>query len=232
VNPEVARRWGRFVALKFARSLARILARRRVRKTVKTRERAIIGAQEAVLYAYRGAEKLKLNHSIAIYRVVLFLLTANRDLCVITEDILTSGNWWLRKLLARNVALLMYELDMSKVTGKEFRMALNYFAPPRQFSQRVESNLAALRAIHTQLRSEFEEIRQNTIAHRDADAIRQYRLIRNIDELTIVKRCSDFFSVAEPLVEQLVELTKTTGDMRHIVNQHIGRKLFKKKTHV
>jgi len=217
------------VSLKLAKSLARMLARGRVRRTVKVRERAIIGAQEAVLYAYRGAEKLKLNHSVAIHRVSLFLLTANRDLCVITEDVLTSGNWWLRKLLARNVALLMYELDMSKVTGKEFRMALNYFSPPRQFIEHLESNLSALRAIHAQIRSEFEEIRQNTIAHRDADAMRQYRLIRNIDEIAVVKRCADFFAVAEPLVGQLIELTKTSGDMRHILNQYIGKKLFKKK---
>jgi len=164
----------------------------------------------------------------SIHRVSIFLLNANRDLQVSVADMLTSRNWWLRKFLARNMALLLYELDFSKVMGKQFRSAINFFSPPRAFRDELATNLKALRRLHATLRLEFERIRNNTIAHRDADAMRQYRMIRALDEMTIARRCGEFFETAEPLIKQLIVLTTTSSELHHLLNQVIGRKAFRR----
>lgn len=159
----------------------------------------------------------------------LFFLTANRDIAAIKVDVLTAKDWWLRKLLARNVALMMYELDLSKVAGKQFREAINYFGPSRDLRQRLVKNLEDVRKVQSELHDEFREIRNKTIAHRDADAMHQYRLIRNLDEMKVVDRAGDYFKAASPLISDLTELTCMAGDMRHLMNQYVGKKLFRKK---
>lgn len=228
-KPGLATRWGRYVGIRLGNSFGRRLARGRVRREAKENQRALVAAHESVLYAYRGAERLKLKHSMAVHRVSLFFLTANRDIAAIKVDLLTAEDWWLRKLLARNVALMMYELNLSKVAGKEFREAINYFGPPKDLRQRLAKNLKNVRKVQTELHDEFREIRNKTIAHRDADAMYQYRLIRNIDEVKVVTRAGAYFEAASSLITDLTELTDTAGDMRHLINQYVGKKLFRKR---
>lgn len=76
-----------------------------------------------------------------------------------------------------------------------------------------------------ELHAEFLGIRNKTIAHRDADAMHQYRLIRNLNEQKIVSRAGDYFTAAEPLMADLIELTHQIGDMGHILNQYVGKKI-------
>jgi len=228
-RPGLATRWGRYVGIRLGNNIGRRLARGRIRREAKESQKALVAAHESVLYAYRGAEKLKLRHSLAVHRVSLFFLTANRDIAAIKVDVLTGKDWWLRKLLARNVALMMYELDLSKVAGKEFREAINYFGPSKELRQRLAKNLRNVRKVQSDLHDEFREIRNKTIAHRDADAMHQYRLIRNLDEMKIVGRAGDYFKAASPLINDLTELTYMAGDMRHLMNQYLGKKIFRKK---
>ncbi|RUO24463.1 hypothetical protein CWE09_11445 [Aliidiomarina minuta] len=228
-KPGLAARWGRYVGIRLSKNLGRRLARGRVRREAKESQKALVAAHESVLYAYRGAERLKLKHSMAVHRVSLFFLTANRDIAAIKVDLLTAKDWWLRKLLARNVALMMYELDLSKVAGKEFREAINYFGPSKYRRQRLMKELENVRKIQAELHEEFREIRNKTIAHRDADAMHQYRLIRNIDEVKVVTRAGAYFNAASPLISELTELTQIAGDTRHLMNQYIGKKIFRQR---
>lgn len=227
-KPELAARWGRFVGIKISKEIGRRLARGRIRRQANKNKKAVVATHKSLLYAYRGAERLNLKHSMAIHRVSLFFLTANRDLAVIKIDVLTARDWWLRKLLARNVALMMYELDLNKVAGKQFREAINYFGASKELRHRLAKNLRYVRKIQSELRDEFFEIRNKTIAHRDADAMRQYRLIRNLDEMKVVERAGDYFKAAAPLIDDLIELTYMAGDMRHLMNQFVGKKMFRK----
>lgn len=228
-RPGLAARWGRYVGIRVGNTLGRRLARGRIRREAKENQKALVAAHEAVLYAYRESEKNKLKHSMSVHRVSLFFLTANRDIAAIKVDVLTAKDWWLRKLLARNVALMMYELDLCKVTGREFREAINYFSPSKELRQRLAKNLKNLRKVQAELHDEFRELRNKTIAHRDADSMHQYRLIRNLDEMKVVARAGDYFKAASPLISDLTELTYMAGDMRHLINQYVGKKLFRKK---
>lgn len=227
-RPEVSRRWGGYVASRIGRRLGRCIARPKIQWTERKRRRALIGAHEAVLYACRGAERLNLRHSMAVLRVSVYMLTANRDLESVKVDLLTSNDWWLRKYLARNIALLMYETDLRKVAGKDFRRSIDYFAPPKDLRNRLAADLQSVRAAQEQLRSDFAEIRNNTIAHRDADAMNQYRLIRNINEEQVLWGAASYFRAAEPLTRDLIELTEIAGDMGHMINQVAGRKIIRK----
>lgn len=224
-RPGLAKRWGAYVGIRLGNELGRKMARRRIRRETKENQKALVKAHESILYAYRGAERLNLKHSLAVLRVSLFFLTANRDLAALKVDLLTANDWWLRKLLARNVALMMYELNLNKVAGKKFREAINYFAPSKGLRRRLAANLRNVRRVQVELHDEFLEIRNKTIAHRDADAMHQYRLIRNLDEQKVVIRAGDYFTAAEPLVQNLIELTYQTGEMRHIFNQYVGKKI-------
>lgn len=228
VNKEVARRWGRQWAIRKRKFLVRKLSKRRIVKDANENRNALVGAYDSILDAYRKAERLNFEHTMAVYRVALYLLTVNRDISSIKVDLLTSDDWWLRKLLARNVALMIYELDMQKVTGAKFRAAVNFFSPPKKLQRDLENCLSQLATVHASVKARLADIRHFTIAHRDADAMKQYRLIRNIDEIEVVKIAGEFFAAANPAVSLLAELALDSGGMHHLLNQYVGKKRFKK----
>jgi len=226
-NPDVMRRWWRIWGIRNGNAFGRKLSRHRILRDTKSYTKELEAAFESVLYAYRGAERLNLQHSMAVHRVVLYLLTVNRDIATIKVDLLTSGDWWLRKLLARNVALMIYEVDLQKVTGAKFRSAIDFFSPTKKLKKDLEAALSNLASVHAGTKDKLSDIRNYTIAHRDADAIKQYRLIRNIDELVVAKIASDFFEATNPVVRLLSMLVKESSGMHHLLNQYIGRKRFK-----
>lgn len=226
-DPEVMRRWWRIWAIRNRNALGRRLSRRRILRETKANTEVLVSAYESMLYAYRSAEKLNLQHSMAVHRVSLYLLTVNRDIASIKVDLLTSHDWWLRKLLARNVALMIYEVDMQKVTGAKFRSAIDFFSPPKMLKKDLEGALTNLASVHAGAKSKLADIRNYTIAHRDADAMKQYRLIRNIDEIAVTKIAAEFFAAVNPVVPLLAELVKESGGMHHLLNQYVGKKRFK-----
>lgn len=226
-DPAVVKRWWRLWGIRNGKALGRRISRRRILRDTKANTAALVDAYEATLCAYRGAEKLNLTHSMAVYRAGLYLLTVNRDISSIKVDLLTSNDWWLRKLLARNVALMIYELDMQKVTGAKFRAAIDFFSPPKKLKLDLESALLKLATVHAAIKLKLSDIRNYTIAHRDADALKQYRLIRNIDELEVARLAGDFFAAANPVVPLLAELVRESGGMHHLLNQYVGKKKFK-----
>jgi hypothetical protein len=68
-------------------------------------------------------------------------------------------------------------------------------------------------------KSRLSDIRNYTIAHRDADAMKQYRLIRNIDEIAVTKIAGEFFAAVNPVVPLLAERVKESSGMHHLLNQ-------------
>lgn len=226
-DPQVIKRWWRIWAVRNGKVLGRKISRRKMLRAAKAASEALLAAYESTIHAYRGAEKLNLEHSMAVFRVGLYLLTVNRDIASIKVDLLTSHDWWLRKLLARNVALMIYELDMQKVTGANFRAAIDFFSPPKKLKIDLECALSNLACVHARAKSRFEDIRNYTIAHRDADAMKQYRLIRNIDEIAVSEIAVEFFSAVNPVVALLSELVRESSGMHHVLNQVVGKKRFK-----
>ncbi|MEC5398289.1 hypothetical protein [Uliginosibacterium sp. H1] len=230
-SPETMQRWWRIWGIRNGRALGRRLVKRKLLRDTKATTKALVSAYESTLYAYRGAEKLNLQHSMAIYRAGLYLLTMNRDIAAIKVDLLTSHDWWLRKLLARNVALMIYELDMQKVTGGQFRSAMDFFSPPKRLRNELGVALKNLATVHADAKSKLADIRNFTIAHRDADAMRQYRLIRDINELEVAAIAADFFAAVSPILPLLTELVRASSGMHHLLNQYVGKKLFKGTDH-
>ncbi len=226
-DPEVMRRWWRIWGIRNGNAIGRWLSRRRIIRDTKVNTEALVAAYESLLYAYREAEKMNLQHNMAVYRVGLYLLTVSRDIASIKVDLLTSHDWWLRKLLARNVALMIYEVDMHKVTGTKFRAAIDFFSPSKKFKMDLEDALSNLASVHADVKSKLADIRNYTIAHRDADAMKQHRLIRNINEVEVIRIAGEFFSAANPIVPLLVELIRESSGMHHPLNQYVGKKRFK-----
>lgn len=226
-DPEVRRRWWRIWVVRTGKAVGRKLSRRRILRDTKADTEVLEAAFQAVLYACRGAERLNLPHSMAVHRVSLYLLMVNKDIASIKVDFLTSDDWWLRKLLARNVALMIYEVDMQKVTGAKFRAAVNFFSPPKKLKRDLEAALSNLASVHTSAKARLSDIRNYTIAHRDADAMKQYRLIRNIDEIAVTKIGGEFFAAVNPVISLLGELIKESSGMHHLLNQYVGKKRFK-----
>lgn len=226
-DPAVIRRWWQIWAIRNGNAVGRRLSRRRIFRDSKANSKALEAAYQSTLHAYRAAEKLNFQHSMSIHRVGLYLLTVNRDIAAIRVDLLTSKDWWLRKLLARNVALMIYETDMRKVTGGKFRSSIDFFSPPKKLKRDIEGALSNLASVHVGVKSKFEDIRNFTIAHRDADAMMQYRLIRNINETEVAKTAGEFFAAVNPVVRLLGELVSDSSGVHHLLNQYVGKKRFK-----
>jgi len=122
-----------------------------------------------------------------LFNISLYLLIADRDIQSSKIDALTHPDEWKRKLSARIILLAIYEWDTDKVTGRELREAFElmcFLLDGAEPAQRLGCLLAEL--LHT------------AIAHRDPNALVQYRAIRdlNVHEVIHVGTCQP---CSEPL---------------------------------
>jgi hypothetical protein len=109
--------------------------------------------------------------SATLLNIALFFLIAERDFQCVKLDALTHPDEWKRKLCARVILLTIHEWDPDKVSGTALRDALDRLSISDAVRKEIVDSLRAARAAQGRARKEFAELRNATIAHRDADAL-------------------------------------------------------------
>ena len=185
----------------------------------RKKNKALRTALETVVEVASKNSGRGFDASSTILNIGLFLLLAERDIQSVKIDALTHPDEWHRKLCARVIVLTIHEWDFDKVTGTSLKNALNAAGVSEQSRQEAVAALRIVRNVQRKVRKTFGSLRNSTIAHRDADALAQYRAIRdiNIDEVFTV--AGEFYSGAERFINVLPKLLAESSTLHSLLSQ-------------
>ncbi len=192
--------------LRKAQALARRLSRPRLQWSEKRRKEALVSALETLALEAARARRLGFEANTVILNLGLFFLIAERDIQAVKIDALTHPDSWTRGLAARVLLLTIHELDIDKVAGNKLRLALDDGATPEDLRQEVTEAMRAIRKAQSRAQRRFAYLRNSTIAHRDPDAIRQYRDIVEIDGIEVTKVAAEFYAGTSRFIEMIPKL--------------------------
>lgn len=209
----------RRLMLRKAESLARRLTRPRLQWSERKRKDALASALETLALEAARARRLGFEANATILNLGLFFLIAERDIQAVKIDALTHSDSWKRGLAARVMLLIIHELDIDKVAGNRLRQALDDGATPEDLRQEVTEAMRAIRKAQSRAQHQFAYLRNSTIAHRDPDAIRQYRDIVEIDGLEVTKIAADFYAGTGKFIEMIPRLLVHLSTWQGMIGQ-------------
>ena len=222
-SPELIERYVRLAVRKWtlpkARSLARRLSRPRLQWSERKRRKVLVSALEITALEAARVRRLDLKATTVILNLGLFFLIAERDIQAVKIDALTHPDPWKRGLAARVMLLTIHELDIDKVAGNKLRQALDDGGTPENLRQEVTEAMRAIRKAQSRAQRQFAYLRNSTIAHRDSDAIQQYRDIVEIDELEVLEIAADFYAGTEKFMTMLPRLLAHLSTLQGMISQ-------------
>ena len=164
---------------------------------------------------HKRAFDLNLQHYARFYNISLFILIMEHDMSVlIQQSVRANTREWERKYIARQIAVLLYEMseDIPQILGKEFRESLKTFPlwdEAEKERGQISKNLNQFKVSHGKMLGEF---RNFATAHRDHDAAKQMAIIDNLDSDNIYKLVGDFYDIVNPLVPFITRMTRILGN--------------------
>jgi len=189
------------------------------------RERAIALDKALKICASQAlrARREMFEASEAVFNLALYFLIAERDIQMVKVDALTHPDAWHRSLYARVILLTIHELEFDKAGGTRLRQALEDASVAVELRQEVSAALRNVRSAQKKAQKHFAELRHSTIAHRDADAITQYRKIVALDSLEIVKIAAEFYAGTQAFMAVMPRLLIAVGGMNGLISQLVAQ---------
>lgn len=222
-RPELVRRFVRIMMLRrslaLGRAVARRIARWRMIRSERKRGRALVGALETCAREAMRARRNGLHASETVFNLALYFLVAERDIQTVKVDALTHLDKWARSLYARVVLLTIHELDLDKAGGNRLRRALDDTHAPLELRQDLAAALRMVRTAQQKAQRQFADLRNSTIAHRDADAISQYRSISEIDGVTVLQTAAEFYAGTHAFMDVMPKVLSHVGGMSGLISQ-------------
>lgn len=202
---------------------APVIARWVMRRVLPFKERPRRQALEEAITAVRAAtakyQRTGFSASLTLSNIGLYLLLAERDIQAVKIEALTHPDPWTRSVAGRVILLTMCEWDMDKVSGSKLRRALEDIKARPETRRRATAALESLRQVQESIRTQFRDVRNATIAHRDPDALLQYRLIERTDPVAVMRATSGFYAAADDYIRLLPELVTEAGELRGLLRQ-------------
>jgi hypothetical protein len=215
----IIRRWWRLKSRKLAQRFARAYMRRILPRTERKRRAALESAFETTKYWAIKNENGKFKGLSTLYNIALYLLIADLDIQAAKIDALTHPDEWTRKLNARIILLTIYEWDADKVTGRELKSAMELMHIPEDLRREAIELLRALRVVQRKANKKFSLIRNAAIAHRDPNALVQYRAIRDLKVNEVMEMGVEFFAAAEKFINLLTRLMLAGNTLQSFLTQ-------------
>jgi hypothetical protein len=185
------------------------------------RRKALISTLATLAHETAKARRLGFNTNYVVLNLGLFFLIAERDIQAVKVDALTHPDVWHRALCARIMLLTIHELQLDKVAGNQLREALDDAQVPEALRKEVAEALRMVRRSQERARKQFAYLRNSTIAHRDADALRQHADIAEIDSVAVTKIAAEFYEGARIFVDMLPKLLSYLGTMPALASQFV-----------
>lgn len=202
-----------------AMGLSRFIMRRALPFKERERERALAGALASFAKQTAKSRRYGFEASATLFNLGLFFLIAERDIQSVKVDALTHPDPWKRSLCARIILLIIHELDMDKVAGVKLRTALESAGVPEEAKRQATQAMREVRNAQQKARKQFAFLRNATIAHRDADALLQYRSIIQIDEKKVIRIAGEFYDGTRRFLSIMPTLVPQVGTWPGLLNQ-------------
>ncbi|QSB01728.1 hypothetical protein JWZ98_01825 [Methylomonas sp. EFPC1] len=228
-DPYLIKRYIRLRMQSKSRGLARFVMRRVLPLKERERERAIENTLTEFAKQTAKSRNLGFESSSTLFNIGLFFLIADRDIQSVKIDALTHPDPWKRSLCARMILLTIHELDLDKVAGLKLRAALENSGVSEEAKRQSAQALRAVRTAQQKAQKQFVSLRNSTIAHRDPDALMQYRSITQINELEVLRIANEFYDGTHLFLDVLPRLILEVGTLPGLLNQLRSRSGVKPK---
>lgn len=201
------------------KGVGRFIARRWL--PIKERERERVLARTLAEYAKQTAKARRqgFESNSVLLNIGLFFLIADRDIQTVKINALTHSDPWKRSLYARVILLTIHELDLDKVAGNKLRRALDDAGVPDDAKRKITDALRMVRSAQQKAQKQFSFLRNATIAHRDADALLQYRAITELDSMAVIGIASEFYDGTRLFLSVFPDIMVQVGSFPGLLNQ-------------
>ncbi|WP_135383501.1 hypothetical protein [Vibrio tasmaniensis] len=220
---QVQERWWRMkFHQKFGKQLKALFLWRlhqKLNKEFQFRDKVINNTIHTVVEQMKKINAEYFPASKQFFNLSLYFLLAERDIQALKADAFAHPNETKRGIALRTLLLTIYEWDMTKVTGKKMGFIFECTGLSDESKKEVSGALKELRKAHKVTIQQFREVRLNTIAHRDADALNQYEIISKLDIRDFSNPITNFYSASDKLLKSLVKATMEIGSQRSLFNQ-------------
>lgn len=201
--------------------VARVISRWRLLWREGRRRRALEGAFNEIKKQAIKFEHSRFRASNTVFNISLYFLLAERDIQALKIDALTHPDEWTRKLCARVILLTIHELNLDEVSGRSLRDALEEVGASDTLRKEASIALREIRSVQEKARKEFLAIRNAAIAHRDPDALLQYRSIRNLKVEVVLTIAGEFYSAARRFIDLVPSLILESSTMPALLRQYV-----------
>jgi hypothetical protein len=187
--------------------------------TERKRQKALEQVFETTKYFAHKNENGKMKGVATLFNIGFYLLIAHRDIQAVKIDALTHPNEWTRKLHARVILLTIYEWDADEVSGQALREAMELMLIPDELRSDAFASLKNLRKIREKVNKKFHDVRNAATAHRDPNALVQYRAIRDLNVQDVWNIAAEFFVGVETFMSVLTRLMAAGNTIESYLRQ-------------
>jgi hypothetical protein len=227
-DKRVQERWFRMKFHKrFGRKLKYLLLwrlHRRLEKEFHIKDIVINDSIDAAVKEYKRINEDLFPASKQFINIGLYFLLAERDIQALKADAFAHPNETKRNIALRALLLTIYEWDMGKVTGRKMQFIYESTGLSESTKGRLVSALKSLKQARKAIENEMSEARHNAIAHREADAFRQYQIISDLSIMRFSLSLTKFYEASDVLLKSLVEAMLEIGTMKSLFHQVTHRK--------
>ena len=216
---DVIQRWARIKLLRKMKGFTLFYMRPYLIFKDRKRKKVLNETFETVKDLAIKFQKSNFDSSNVIINIALFILLAEKDIQAVKIDALTHPDKWKRNLSQRTLLLIIHEWDLDKVTGKNLKNALENVNASEELKKQTYIALRKIRKAQKHAKKQLGFLRNATIAHRDPDALLQYRSIRNLDEKMVLRLSTEFYEGGEMFMNIVPKLILETGSLQSLFKQ-------------
>lgn len=197
---------------------------RKLEKEFSEKEKVINEAIETTVKEYKKVNEDLFPATKQFFNIGLYFLLAERDIQALKADAFAHPNETKRNIALRALLLTIYEWDMGKVTGRRMQFIYESTGLSESSKVMVVNALKSLKKARKAIENEISEARHNTIAHREADALRQYEIISELKIMDFSIALTSFYEASDALLKSLVKAMLEIGTMESLFHQVTYRK--------
>src|SRR4029079_12243473 len=109
--------------------------------------------------------------------------------------------------------------DADLVTGRALKEAMSLMHIPDDLQREAVNALRLLRNVQRKANRQFHHVRNKAIAHRDPDALVQYRAIRDLRVSEVMEVAVEFFDAVNVFINVHTRLMMASNTLQSYLNQ-------------
>lgn len=219
----IQERWFRIKAHKmFGRHLKAFYMwrlHRKLEREFNEKSKVIASSIQSTVKEFQSVDQELFPATKELFNIGLYVLLAERDIQALKADAFAHPNEAKRNIALRALLLTIYELDIGKVAGRKMQFVYESTGMSEDVKSMLVRSLKSFNKARKVIKDEVSEARHNTIAHREANALRQYEIISELRIMAFSRSLTDFYKATDQLLKSLVAAMLEVGTMKSMLHQ-------------